>query len=130
MHTLKGLTDEQVVKAVVKGMQASPIEGGVIVCALRNLGPEHSLKMARLAASSGAVGFDVAGYETGFPLTLHKQAIKYAVACENLGVTVHAGEWVNEGNESELVSWQVPSEHSGQGCKLMKNYHVHGDRQS
>ncbi len=34
-------------------------------------------------------------------LLLRVRRSRYAVAAEGLGVTVHAGEWVNQGNEGK-----------------------------
>ena len=103
LHTHKGLTEEEALVAVKKGFELSHLDGGVIVCALRTFDEAHAMRMAKLAATGGAVGFDVAGYETGSPLTKIAAAIEYAVAQENLGVTVHAGEWVDQGNEGARV---------------------------
>ena len=98
LHTHKGLSEAEALKAVQEGFSASKLDGGIIVCALRTFDAEHGMRMAKLAHEGGAVGFDVAGYETGSPLTKHADAIKYAVAAKGLGVTVHAGEWVDQGN--------------------------------
>ena len=72
--------------------------GGVIVCALRSYPTDHSVAMAQLAgkyASVGVVGFDIAGDEGSYPLSLHSGAITEA---HRLGVpvTVHAGEWLQD----------------------------------
>ncbi len=107
LHTYEGLSEEAALAAVYQGFSASGLPGGIIVCALRSMDAEHSLRMAKLAAKGPAVGFDVAGYETGYPLSKHAEAIKFAVAAEGLGVTVHAGEWMNAGNEGKEFGGRV-----------------------
>ena len=71
-HTKKGLTHQQVVGAVLKGLERGRqdfgIASGLIICAMRNM--DASLEMAELAVdfrSRGVVVFDLAGEEGGFP---------------------------------------------------------------
>ena len=98
LHTLEALTPRDAVDAVVEGVQASGEQNGVIICALRSHDAQHSMAMARLAVDTfhdtdGVVcGFDIAGDEGSFPLSLHAEAVKF---CKRNGVpvTVHAGEW-------------------------------------
>src|ERR1700693_5859666 len=73
-HTRKGLTYQQVVSAVLKGLERGRkefgISSGLIICAMRNM--DVSLEMAELAVDfreRGVVGFDLAGEEGGFPPT-------------------------------------------------------------
>src|SRR5712692_31556 len=62
-HTQKGLTHQQIVSAVLKGLERGRkdfgIASGLIICAMRNL--DGSLEMAKLAVdfrARGVVGFD------------------------------------------------------------------------
>jgi len=71
-HTRKGLSHQQVVAAVLKGMERGKqdfgISSGLIICAMRNM--DVSLEMAELAVDfreRGVVGFDLAGEEGGYP---------------------------------------------------------------
>ncbi len=71
-HTREGLTHQQVVSAVLKGLERGQkefgISPGLIMCAMRNM--DVSLEMAELAVDfreRGVVGFDLAGEEGGFP---------------------------------------------------------------
>src|SRR6202140_1606357 len=71
-HTRKGLTHQQVVSAVLKGLERGRkdfgIASGLIICAMRNM--DVSLEMAELAVDfreRGVVGFDLAGEEGGYP---------------------------------------------------------------
>ena len=69
-HTRKGLSHQQVVSAVLKGLERGRkdfgISSGLIICAMRNM--DVSLEMAELAVDfreRGVVGFDLAGEEGG-----------------------------------------------------------------
>ncbi len=94
----EGLTPSEAVEAVLRGIEraerAYRVRGRVIVCALRQLSPEVSLELARLAVdyrSRGVVGFDLAGGEQGNPARAHAAAFAY-VREHDLACTVHAGE--------------------------------------
>lgn len=65
------------VSVVDSAMRGAGMRGGVLVCALRSLGADHAMHMARLAASSPALGFDVAGNEQDYPLAGHRAALDY-----------------------------------------------------
>jgi adenosine deaminase len=98
LNVRSGLTEEDVVRSVAKGLAAAEerygIVGRVIVTALRNLDPAVSLEMAKLAAAlhgAGVVGFDLAGGEAGNPASRHATAFAYARE-HGVGCTCHAGE--------------------------------------
>ena len=98
LHTQNGLNYEQVMNAVIRGLQegksATGVEWGIITCALRNMDPNLSLEMAELAVAfreRGAVGFDLAGDENGHPPKAHLEAFHYCQR-QNFNITIHAGE--------------------------------------
>lgn len=106
LHTLKGLTEDEVVRAVVKGFQngkanssvwrlaihlhnllfslaESPFEGGIIVCALRSYDTSHFESMIHLTKQwlgQGVVGFDIAGDEGTYPIQMHLESLQYAIS--------------------------------------------------
>jgi adenosine deaminase len=93
-----GLSLEESVEAPLRGLaraqQEYGIVGRVIVCAIRNMAPEVSLELARLAVAfrgKGVVGFDLAGGEAGNPSSRHKEAFDFARE-NDLPCTCHAGE--------------------------------------
>jgi adenosine deaminase len=95
-HTRKGLTHQQVIAAVLKGLERGRqdfgIQSGLIICAMRNM--NVSLEMAELAVDfrqRGVVGFDLAGEEGGYPPKKHIDAFHF-IQRENFNITVHAGE--------------------------------------
>ena len=126
-HTTKGLTHQQVVSAVLKGMargrQDFGIRSGLIICAMRNM--NISLEMAELAVDfreRGVVGFDLAGEEGGYPPKKHVDAFHY-IQRENFNITVHAGEGF--GKESIWQAIQYCGAHRiGHGTRLIDDIAV------
>lgn len=95
-HTQRGLSHQQVVAAVLKGLERARktlgIRSGVLICAMRNM--NVSLEMAELAVDfrqRGVVGFDLAGEEGGYPPKKHVDAFHF-IQRENFNITIHAGE--------------------------------------
>lgn len=96
LHTDGGLTQDEVVNAVLVGLRRGEkdfgVKWGVIICALRHL--DSSLEAAELAIrwrEAGVVGFDLAGGESGFPPKNHIDAF-HAIQRANFNITIHAGE--------------------------------------
>ena len=123
-HTQRGLTHQQVVSAVLKGMargrQEFGLQSGLIICAMRNM--NVSLEMAELAVdfrARGVVGFDLAGEEGGYPPKKHVEAFHY-IQRENFNITIHAGEGF--GKESIWQAIQYCGAHRiGHGTRLIED---------
>jgi adenosine deaminase len=121
-HTRKGLTHQQVVSAVLKGLERGRkdfgVSSGLIICAMRNM--DVSLEMAELAVDfreRGVVGFDLAGEEGGYPPKKHVDAFHY-IQRENFNITIHAGE--GYGKESIWQAIQYCGAHRiGHGTRLI-----------
>jgi len=98
LHQQKGLTLHNIVQAVLEGLTQAEkkhnIRTGVILCGMRHISPEISLKLADLTVAfknKGVVGFDLAGAEEDFPAKRHKDAFGRVLA-NNINCTLHAGE--------------------------------------
>lgn len=98
LHQQKGLTLHAIVQAVLEGLAQAEkrydIKTGVILCGMRHISPEISLKLADLTVAfknKGVVGFDLAGAEEDFPAKRHKEAFGRVLA-NNINCTLHAGE--------------------------------------
>lgn len=96
LHTQKGLYHEEIIEAVLEGLERGKqdfgVGYGVILCALRNM--KNSLEVAELAVNyrkQNVVGFDLAGEEGGFPPKKHLDAFQY-IKQKNFNITIHAGE--------------------------------------
>ena len=126
-HTRKGLTHQQVVAAVLKGLARGQrdfgLQSGLIICAMRNR--NESLEMAELAVDfrgRGVVGFDLAGEEGGYPPKKHVDAFHY-IQRENFNITIHAGEGF--GKESIWQAIQYCGAHRiGHGTRLIDDIAV------
>lgn len=100
-HLNGGLTLEEAVDAVQEGIEEGEdaaaddgvdIRVGQLITAMRHT--DRSLEIAKLAVdwrTRGAVGFDIAGPEDGFPPSRHRKAFDY-LAAQFFPTTVHAGE--------------------------------------
>ena len=98
LHLDGGLSPERVVEAALDGFRQghdeTDIEGGMILCGMRQDPPERTLETAKLAdtyQSDGVLAFDLAGPERDFPPSRHERAIAHAKDA-GLGVTIHAAE--------------------------------------
>lgn len=103
LHQQLGMPLDEVVRAVTAGFRRGERDAraagcdiwiGAILCAMRT---EHrSLEIARLvdrlrSDDDKVLGFDLAGAETGFPPSLHAEALAFARQ-QHLNVTIHASE--------------------------------------
>jgi adenosine deaminase len=98
LHQAKGMTGDQAVAAVRKGLDDAQARTGItaniIVTGLRQIDPARSLEMAHLAVDwkgRGVVAFDLAGDESDNPPKRHAESF-YHVMNNNQNVTIHAGE--------------------------------------
>jgi adenosine deaminase len=126
-HTRKGLSHQQIVSAVLRGLERGRkdfgIASGLIICAMRNM--DVSLEMAELAVDfreRGVVGFDLAGEEGGYPPKKHVEAFHY-IQRQNFNITIHAGEGF--GKESIWQAIQYCGAHRiGHGTRLIDDIAV------
>lgn len=130
LHTDGGLTQDEVVNAVLAGLRRGEREFGVkwglIICALRHL--NTSLEAAELAIrwrDAGVVGFDLAGGESGFPPKKHIDAF-HTIQRANFHITIHAGEAF--GLESIWQALQYCGAHRlGHATRLRDDIHINDD---
>lgn len=108
-HTQKGLHWEEVVSAVLRGLERGKKDFGVgyglIICAMRNM--KTSEEMAQLAVDfreRGVVGFDIAGEEGGYPPKKHIEAFHY-IQRQNFNITIHAGEAFGKESIWQAIQW-------------------------
>lgn len=131
LHTQKGLNLEEVVTAVLAGLDRGKaktgLQYGLILCAMRNEDPAHTLEIAELAVAfsdRGVVAFDIAGDEYGHPPKKHLEAFQY-IRNKNFNITIHAGEAF--GVESIWQAIQICGAHRiGHGVRLVEDMHIEG----
>ena len=129
-HTEKGLHWEQIVSAVLKGLEKGKkdfnVEYGLIICAMRNM--KLSQEMAELAIDfreRGVVGFDLAGEEGGYPPKKHVDAFHY-IQRENFNITIHAGEAFGIESIWQAIQW-CGAHRIGHATRLIEDITVSDD---
>lgn len=126
LHTRNGLSPARVVEAVLRGLRTAKrelgIRYGLILCAIRSVGPESSLKIAELCVAfknRGVVGFDVAGSETGNPAKLHRAAFQLVID-NNISCTAHAGESFGPDSVHQAIH-KCGAHRIGHGTRLVES---------
>jgi adenosine deaminase len=130
LHQANGLPLEAVCAAVTAGFRRAEgqVRGSIVVnailCAMRT--EQRSLEIARLVdrlreTDDKIVGFDLAGAETGWPPSLHKEALAFARQ-RHLNITIHA----SEPPDLELISDALAhgTHRIGHGVRLQRDAHI------
>ncbi len=131
-HLMRGLSLEDVVEAVHEGMaqgtrsaaaQGNRIRVGSLLTAMRHAA--NSTEIARLVVryrDEGALGFDIAGAEAGYPPTRHLDAFEY-LRRENAHFTIHAGEAFGLPSIWEAIQW-CGADRLGHGVRIVDDLRV------
>ncbi len=131
-HLTRDLSLEDVVEAVHEGMaqgtkiaaaQGNPIRVGSLLTAMRHAA--NSTEIARLVVryrDEGALGFDIAGAEAGYPPTRHLDAFEY-LRRENAHFTIHAGEAFGLPSIWEAIQW-CGADRLGHGVRIVDDLRV------
>ena len=98
LHVNEQMKPTQVMEAVCDGLAMAehhlPITARIIVCGMRHMSPSATISVAETAwryRNRGVVAFDLAGPESGFRSSEHKDAFDL-VRRKMLKMTVHSGE--------------------------------------
>ena len=113
---------ESVQKGLKKGEKIFGVKSGIIVCGIRHISPDVSLKLADLAVSyknRGVVGFDLAGAEENFPAKEHREAF-YMIRNNNINATIHAGEAFGPSSIHQAIH-QCGANRIGHGTRLKED---------
>jgi adenosine deaminase len=126
LHTRQGLKATTILDAVLEGLRVAHRETGirsnVIVCGIRHMDPQTSIRLAELAVAykgKGVVGFDLAGAEEGHPAREHREAIQL-ILDNNVNVTIHAGEAYGPDSIAQAVH-KCGAHRIGHGVRLREN---------
>ncbi|CAN5848508.1 adenosine deaminase [soil metagenome] len=126
LHTREGLRPAQVVESVLRGLRMAKrelgIRYGLILCAIRSLVPESSLKIAELCVAfknRGVVGFDLAGSEVNNPAKLHRHAFQLVID-NNINCTAHAGESFGADSVHQAIH-KCGAHRIGHGTRLVED---------
>jgi adenosine deaminase len=132
LHTERGLSLDEVVKAVLAGFREGSADQGregrgitvyALLTAMRTAA--RSLEIAELAVryrDDGVVGFDIAGAEAGWPPSRHLDAFQY-LKRENFHITIHAGEAFGLPSIWEAVQW-CGTERLGHGVRIVDDIEI------
>lgn len=98
LHMEKGLSFDEVVENVLKGMERAKddfniLSNAILIC-MRHESVENSLKVVEYGEKylgKGVVAVDLAGNEHDFPPELHKEAFELAYN-KGYNITIHGGE--------------------------------------
>jgi len=126
LHTREGLKPTAILDAVLDGLRRAKRETGiksnVIVCGIRHMDPQTSVRLAELAVAykgKGVVGFDLAGAEEGHPARRHQEAVQL-ILNNNVNVTIHAGEAYGPESIAQAVHY-CGAHRIGHGVRLREN---------
>jgi adenosine deaminase len=129
-HTSKGLYNEDVVGAVLEGLEKGKEDFGVgyglILCGMRNM--KNTLEIAELAVNfrkQGVVGFDLAGEEGGYPPKKHIDAFQF-IQRANFNITIHAGEAFGKESIWQAIQW-CGAHRIGHATHLMEDFTLDKD---
>ena len=121
LHTRQGLTVEQVVGAVLLGVQASRFPCGLILCAMRGASTEANeatLAAARTFLGQGVVALDLAGAESLYPTADYAPLFAKA-RTYNIPFTIHAGE--ADGPHSIRAALAMGASRIGHGVRAIED---------
>lgn len=126
LHKGRGLRVAAIVEAVLDGLRSAErdhgIESQVIICGIRNISPEASLEMARVAVAyknRGVVAFDLAGAEYDHPPKHHREAFQL-IRDNNINCTIHAGEAFGPRSIAQAIH-TCGAHRIGHGCRLRED---------
>ena len=125
LHLDKGLTQEDVVKAAIEGLNSTKLRSNLILCCMRG-NNNHDLNMetvniAKEYLGKGVCGIDLAGAEGLYPTKDYENIFKYA---NELGVpfTIHAGE--ASGADSVYDAIRFGAKRIGHGVRSVEDTNV------
>ncbi len=126
LHQQKNLKMTTVIDAVLEGLRVAKretgIKCGVIVCGIRHINPQMSIRLAELSVAyknRGVTGFDLAGAEVNFPAKDHKEAFQLILK-NNVNCTAHAGEAYGPESIAQAIHY-LGAHRIGHGTRLRED---------
>ena len=120
LHTDKGMTQEEAIKAALNGISETELKVNLILCCMRGEGNEdansETVKLAKkyLVNDGGVVAIDLAGAEALFPTKNYRELFRKATEAE-IPFTIHAGE--ADGAESVKLAIEYGASRIGHGVR-------------
>jgi len=126
LHQEQGLKMTTVIDAVLEGLRDAKrevgIKYGVLVCGIRHINPQTSVRLAELCVAyknRGVIGFDLAGAEMNFPAKDHKAAFQLILK-NNVNCTAHAGEAFGPESIAQAIHY-LGAHRIGHGTRLRED---------
>jgi adenosine deaminase len=126
LHQQENLKMTTVIDAVLEGLRVAKretgIKCGVIVCGIRHINPQMSVRLAELSVAyknRGVIGFDLAGAEVNFPAKDHKDAFQLILK-NNVNCTAHAGEAYGPESIAQAIHY-LGAHRIGHGTRLRED---------
>lgn len=127
LHTQKGMSQEDAVKAVLEGAKKSSLKANIILCLMRGEGNEdanlETVELAKkyLVEDGGVVAVDLAGAESLFPTSKYREVFTL-VKKYNIPFTIHSGE--SEGPEGVKLAIEYGASRIGHGVRIREDEEV------
>lgn len=124
LHTRKGLSQEEVLRAALEGLEDAPIPANLILACMRGADNqkenEENLELARrfLTKDGGVTAVDLAGAEALFPTRDYLELFRRAGE-SGIPMTIHAGE--ADGEDSVRAALEMGAVRIGHGVRVRKN---------
>jgi adenosine deaminase/aminodeoxyfutalosine deaminase len=115
----RGFSFDEVWRAIREAQRGAPVEVRWNLDAIRQLGADHVMEVARVAsgyAGDGAISFGIGGDEQRGPAAQFRDAYRYARDA-GLRLTAHAGE--TDGPESIRAALEIGAERIGHGIRAV-----------
>lgn len=124
-HINKGLTYEEVIEAVLKGLKSNNnIKTNLILCMMRGMPKENNLKTIEIAEkylNRGVCALDLAGAEDKYPIDEYLELFTIAKT-KGIPFTIHAGE--NGGAEEVKKAINIGAKRIGHGIHSIESDEV------
>ena len=125
LHTQKGLTQREVIEAVLEGLHESDMKANIILCCMRGDGNDkqnkETLHRAKEYLGKGVCAVDLAGAEAIFTTDKYGELFALANSLE-LPYTIHAGE--ADGAKSVELAIDYGAKRIGHGVRSIEDEDV------
>lgn len=120
-HLENGLTLDEVITSILKGLKEVPIKTNLILCMMR--GDSYAknveiIKYAKKYLGKGVVGIDLAGNEALYPVNNYQELFAIARK-EKIPFTIHAGE--GDGALSVIKAINLGAKRIGHGVRAIES---------
>lgn len=120
-HIKKGLTKEEVIESVLKGLDQEEVKTNLILCMMRDASYEENKQVIDLAEeylNKGVCAIDLAGAEALYKTEKFQKLFVYA-SSKNIPFTIHAGE--ADGKDSIKKAIEFGALRLGHGIRITED---------